>query len=140
MMQIGSDACLRAKSITLMPDSPDILKSVSTTSNFSASRALKASSALQARKTSNFSSSASSSPSRVCSSSSTINKLGFMYDQASFSVDSSNCRLADLRGNFKVTIVPDPSLLSTPTSPSWSRMIRCTIIIPIPCPCFLVVK
>ena len=66
------------KSITLIPDCPDILRSVKTTSNFSASIALKASSGLEAKNTSNLSSSANSRPSRVCCSSSTMSKLGFI--------------------------------------------------------------
>jgi hypothetical protein len=38
------------------------------------------------------------------------------------------------RGNCSVTTVPTPSLLSRPTCPPWSRMMRCAIISPRPWP------
>ena len=42
-------------------------------------------------------------------------------------------------GNCKVTFVPLPVLLSTAIWPPWARMIRCTTIMPRPCPVGFVV-
>ncbi len=42
-------------------------------------------------------------------------------------------------GNWSVTVVPRPGLLSTAIWPPWARMIRCTTIMPRPWPVGLVV-